>query len=246
MLKRKQGSTKGRSWSKRRKVASGFSYMPGGGAAWGQRSRGRTTQAIQPAIFTAGRNFVKLRTRFGLALTSTSGAFATSRSPYFNSIKDPAGAASGVVAAGEPQWKKLYQSYQVQAVSGVITFINNNTVPMSVGYVAEPYVTVAPTTFPELAGRPFSRTGVISGSTGGPSVVRMPFRYTMAQLVGDYKISVAVDNTYSALMGSDPATLIVGDICAQSTDSSSTGGCLCIVELTQHCMLFGLNTPTFS
>lgn len=226
-----------------------------GGRYWGTRSgtwRGRQgsflTDQTGPSYsaFTAGRSFVKFRSQTTYALSGTNGAFTVAKALKLNSIFDPFGTTGALTATGYTNYLSAgtYQSYQVQSFWLRLTIVNNNaTVPVNFGANPEANSTVAATTFTRLAARRMAKSVVVSGATGGPAVRSIVIKGSMAQVVGDYKDSILIDDTYSALAGTDPATVIVCSVGGQAMDAATSWGVLVKADLIQCCMLFGPAHP---
>jgi len=220
----------------------------GGGAYGLSFARGRpTTYGPTVGVQQAGRLFVKMRSYTSYALTGASGAFSTAKAIKLNSVFDPFGTTSSIKAVGYPQYATLYQSYQVHACRVKLTICNNNaSVPVTIVFGPAPNLTAAPTTISDACGQRFARHVAVAGTNGGPAVVTLASFNRMNQLAGDVPNSLTIDDTYSALTGTDPATLIIGNISGQSLDGSSSWGVLIGVEVIQYCCWFGPNALTYT
>lgn len=239
MLKRKfpfKGG-KGRGHPKRARtgVAGNKSWFSSGGSSK-RLAQGRPTQVKVPGnIGLAERAFVKLKTTFQGSFTSTSGAFSTARVLNLNSVLDPLGSLSALASMGSVQWFAMYHRYRVHAFKVVLHFTPPvaGSPPYMVAMHPSSTTQTAPTTMEIANGQPLSVYGVANGGTSSYPLLLSMYT-TIARVFGQSKLSIAADDTYSALVTANPGQLAVLNLSFQSLDVATTAtSALFGIELTQ-------------
>lgn len=232
-----KGGHQGR-YTKRRRVVGNKSWLRSGGSS-GRSLRGGPSQISIPAtIGIPGRTFVKLRTCYNSTLTSTSGVFATGVQVKMNSIFDPAGTVGAITATGYTNWANLYQSYIVHSCSVRITLAANTGTapPMMVCIYPKANSTTTSASMTEARGQPWAKYVQTAPTMGVPA--KVGFFVTMAQTAGQSKQTIATDDSFAALIGADPASLLVTSLCIQTLDQATTASIFATYDVIQYVEFF--------
>lgn len=237
----KKGSRKG--FKKRFKGdGKGFGYGPVGGSRFsGKRAKGRPTQAVVPGpLGGPDRIFVKLR-KFGRGtLTSgASGAFAVSPI-YANDCKDPFGTLGAGGPAGFSYYcgnaDGQYLAYCVHSFKFDLTFTQPSG---STGTVVAlhpcPNSQAAPTSMEAVMG---GARSVYTLAAAGTQVHKLSLYCTVAEVYGQTKQTVAIDDSFAALYNATPSSEVRVDVCTADTSATQQSLPFTFV-LTQYVEFFG-------
>lgn len=244
MPKRARSEKKSKS-SKRRKGDGGKGWYSKGTSSKKHTRGAPSTVKIPGVVGTPDKCFIKMRSVVSGGLTSTSGAFATTKIAKLNSLLDPTGDLLSIGTIGVDPWIKVdgtgvYLSYRVHAVRFKITFASAATNYYKFAIAPRFTSAAAPTSVDQCASSGRGRNGLVTNVTNGGTVVSG--FYTIAELAGLSKEQLAVNDNFAAGYASDPNSLIYLDACVQALDGTSTAVAYMHVDLIQYVELFNKKT----